>query len=167
MQRNLRALLWAAAVGLAPSSAYATSAGQKAPDFNLAARSGGRVSLRELAGKVVVVDFWASWCEPCKAELPELEKLHKQLATQGVVVVAINIDQDRANGERLAQKLGLTLPVGLDPTGKVAETYDPPKMPSSYVIDRRGVVRFVHAGYDGAGDVARLRREIQQLLDAK
>lgn len=167
MRRTLCSLLFAVLMGLVSTSAEATPrAGDKAPDIDLPALRGGRVKLRELAGKVVVVDFWASWCEPCKRELPELEKLSRELAQKGVTVVAVNIDQERKNAAELAQKLGLTLPVALDPDGKVAEKYDPPKMPTSFVIDQRGVIRFVHAGYDGARDIARLRQELSGLQAA-
>lgn len=138
--------------------------GQRAPEFNLPALGGSRVSLRRLAGKVVLIDFWASWCEPCKQELPELQKLQQEYAAKGVVIVAVNLDQRRENAEQLSRRLGLTLTVALDPDGSVASTYDPPKMPSSYVVDRGGVVRFVHAGFDGRGDIAKLRGELDSLL---
>jgi cytochrome c biogenesis protein CcmG, thiol:disulfide interchange protein DsbE len=139
--------------------------GQRAAGFDLPSLKGGRVSLRQLAGKVVLIDFWASWCEPCKQELPQLQKLQQEYGAKGVVIVAVNLDHSRDNAEKLSRQLGLSsLTVALDPEGKVAGTYDPPKMPTSYVVDRAGVVRFVHAGYDGSSDISRLRGELDQLL---
>jgi peroxiredoxin len=137
--------------------------GQRAPEFALPTLKGDRLALSSLRGKVVIIDFWAQWCEPCKRELPELEKLSRELAPRGVVVVAVNIDKVRDNAARLSPQLGLTFPVLLDPSGDVAATYELPKMPSSFVVDKKGIVRFVHEGFEGASDVARLRRELDEL----
>jgi peroxiredoxin len=135
--------------------------GQRAPDFTLPSLKGTRVSLSSLKGKVVLLDFWAHWCEPCKKELPELEKLAKQYGN--VAVVTINIDKQRDNAEKLLKTLGVSLEVLFDPAGSVAGQYEPPKMPSSYVIDKKGIVRFVHEGFDGSGDVARFKQELDEL----
>src|SRR2546429_463365 len=97
--------------------------GQKAPDFTLTTLKGGKLSLGSLKGKVVLLDFWAQWCEPCKKELPELEKLAKDYAGR-VIVVGVNIDKQRDNAERLARQFGLSFEVPLDPSGAVAGTYD-------------------------------------------
>ena len=135
--------------------------GQKAPGFSLPSLRGPTVALSSLAGKVVVIDFWAQWCEPCKRELPELDKLAKELGARATIV-AVNIDKDRGNAQKLATQLGLSFDVLLDPSGAIAAMYDLPKMPSSYVIDKKGIVRFVHEGYEN-GDVARLQREVDEL----
>jgi peroxiredoxin len=137
--------------------------GQKAPDFSLPTLSGEKLSLSSLKGKVVIVDFWAQWCEPCKKELPQLEKLAKEFASKNVVILAVNLDKSKDNAKRLAQQLGLTLPVLLDPAGSVAATYDLPKMPTSFVVDKKGIVRFVHEGFEGSGDVERFRKELDEL----
>jgi peroxiredoxin len=140
--------------------------GQRAPDFALPTLKGGKTSLQALRGKVVLVDFWAQWCEPCKRELPELEKLWREYGARGVVVLSVNLDKQRDNAERMARELGLTFDVALDPSGSVAGTYDLPKMPTSFVVDRKGVVRYVHEGFE-VGDVARFRRELDELTAAK
>jgi cytochrome c biogenesis protein CcmG/thiol:disulfide interchange protein DsbE len=137
--------------------------GQRAPEFALPTLKGGKVSLARLRGKVVLIDFWAQWCEPCKKELPQLEKLSRDYNGRGVVILTINIDKQRGNAERLAKQLGLTLDVLLDPAGSVAATYDPPKMPSSFVVDQRGIVRYVNEGFEGEKDVARFRQELDEL----
>jgi peroxiredoxin len=136
--------------------------GQRAPDFSLPKLGGGRVSLSSLRGKVVVVDFWAQWCEPCKRELPQLDKLASEYAGKNVVVLAVNLDKTPENAQKLATQLGLKLPILLDPAGSVAATYDLPKMPTSFLVDRRGIVRFVHEGFEG-GDVERFRQELGEL----
>ena len=146
----------------APAFAGVTK-GQRAPDFALPTLSGSRMSLASLRGKVVVVDFWAQWCEPCKKELPQLDKLAKEFAGKNVVILAVNLDKTKDNAQKLAQQLGLSLPVLLDPAGSVAATYDLPKMPTSFLIDKKGIVRFVHEGFEGSGDVDRFRSELNQL----
>ena len=140
--------------------------GRPAPPFDLPGLDGKRVALAPLRGKVVVLDFWASWCGPCKEELPALEKLKAAYEARGVAFVTVNLDQDRGNAADLVKRLRLTLPVGLDPGGKVADAYQLPAMPTSFVIDRAGVVRHVHAGYRGSSDAAQLAREIDGLLGA-
>ncbi len=152
------------AAGLSTPAVAAVRGGQKAPEIALPTVKGPRITLASLRGKVVILDFWAQWCEPCKKELPELEKLQREYASKGVVVVGVNLDKQRDNAERLMKQLGISFDVALDPAGGVAATYDLPKMPTSFVIDKKGIVRFVHEGFEGAGDVARFRTELDQLL---
>ena len=138
--------------------------GQRAPEFSLPSLKGSNVALSQLRGKVVLVDFWAQWCEPCKKELPQLDRLSKEYAAKGVVVLAVNIDKQRENAERMVKQLGLTLDVLLDPAGSVAGSYDLPKMPTSFVVDRKGIVRFVNEGFDGPKDVERFKHELDELV---
>ena len=145
------------------ASAYAgVGKNQRAPEFSLPSLKGGRVSLSQHKGKVVLVDFWAQWCEPCKKELPELEKISKQYAGR-VVVLGISIDKQKENAEKLARQLGISFDVLLDPAGSVAGIYDLPKMPTSFVVDKKGIVRFIHEGFEGSGDVERFKRELDEL----
>ena len=157
--------LIAIAALLASSTAFAgVGKGQRAPEFSLPSLKGPEVSLASYKGKVVLVDFWAQWCEPCKRELPQLEQLARQYAARGVVILAVNIDKQRENAERMAKQLGIaTVDVLLDPAGSVAGQFDPPKMPTSYVVDKRGIVRFVNEGFDGPQDVARFKQELDEL----
>jgi len=138
--------------------------GQRAPEFSLPSLSGSTMALSSMRGKVVFIDFWAQWCEPCKKELPQLDKLAKEYAGKGVVVVAVNIDKQRDNAERMVKQLGVSLPVLLDPAGSVAGSYDPPKMPSSFVVDKKGIIRYVNEGFDGPKDVDRFKQELDELL---
>jgi len=158
-------MMRALALGLLSGVAFAgVSKGQKAPDFSLPTLSGPKLSLSSLRGSVIIIDFWAQWCEPCKKELPQLEKLAKEFAGKDVVVLAVNLDKSKENAQRLAAQLGLTMPVLLDPAGSVAGIYDLPKMPTSFLIDKRGIVRFVHEGFEGSADVERFRKELSELL---
>jgi thiol-disulfide isomerase/thioredoxin len=137
--------------------------GQRAPEFALPTLKGQKVTLSSLRGKVVLIDFWAQWCEPCKKELPQLDKLARDYAGKGVVVLAVNIDKQRENAERMSKLLGLSLEVLLDPAGSVASTYDPPKMPTSFVVDKKGIVRYVNEGFDGPADVDRFKKQLDEL----
>lgn len=160
-------LLAAAWLGGAAAAQAGQAAGKRAAEFSLPDLRGGVTQLAELRGSVVLLDFWATWCEPCTKELPELEKLQRELAAQGVVVVGVSLDRERKNALDLANALKLSFKLLHDPEGKVAELYDPPKMPSTYVIDRDGVVRFVNAGFTGAADAAKLKRQLVQLAQQK
>lgn len=148
---------------LSASAASALEAGAKPPEIGLKDFSGKPVSLASLKGKVVLVDFWATWCAPCKEELPVLQKLYAKYRKQGFVVVAVSVDKDAKNARKFAKKLGLSFPVVHDAGHKVSGAYKPPKMPSSYVIDRKGIVRHVHAGYRSE-DAAKFEKEIKALL---
>ena len=138
----------------------------KAPEFNLATLDGKRVSLAGHKGKIVVLDFWASWCGPCKVELPELERLKATYEARGVGFVAINLDKQRENAAAMASRLKLTLPIALDPDGEVADKYELPTMPSAFILDQTGTIRFVHAGFV-AGDGEKIRKELDELLKKK
>jgi peroxiredoxin len=152
--------VFALAVG---SYAGALGVGTKAPEIDLADLDGKVVKVAELKGKVVLVDFWASWCAPCREELPVLEALHNKYASQGLVVVGVNGDSERANMDKFLRRTKLSFRVVHDASRGVAARYAPTKMPSSYLIDRTGLVRHVHAGFK-AGDADELEREIKALL---
>jgi thiol-disulfide isomerase/thioredoxin len=150
-------------IGLAVA---AGKAGGRAPDFVLKSTAGKEIQLSALKGKVVLVDFWASWCKPCKKELPELDKLAKAYRAAGakVEIIAINIDSDRANADKFlkAAKVG-SLTVLLDPGGTSAENYQPGTMPTSFVIDGKGIIKHVNEGYT-AGDEKKYKQQIDALL---
>jgi peroxiredoxin len=165
MKKRMIALaLVTASVAIAGVAFAGVGKGQRAPEFSLPSLQGSTVTLASLKGKVVLVDFWAQWCEPCKKELPQLDRLAKEYAAKGVVIVAVNIDKQRENAERMVKQLGVSLPVLLDPAGSVAGTYDLPKMPTSFVIDKKGIVRFVNEGFDGPKDVDRFKQELDELI---
>ena len=141
-------------------------AGGRAPDFALVNASGATVKLSSLRGKVVLVDFWASWCKPCKKELPELDKLAKAYKDAGadVAIVAITIDTKKDNADKFLKSAGIKhVTVLYDPSSTSAEQYQPETMPTSYVIDKKGIIKSVHVGYN-AGDEKKVKAEIDALL---
>jgi peroxiredoxin len=156
--RTLPAL--AAALLLASAGdARALAPGDPAVDFQAPSRAGRLLRLSSLRGKVVLIDFWASWCEPCKRELPLLAELAKRLRPRGVEVLAVSLDTSREKLDEFLAAHHIELTVLLDPEGAVAGKYDPPKMPSSFAVDRRGTVRHVNAGFED-GDEKKIERQL-------
>jgi thiol-disulfide isomerase/thioredoxin len=152
--------------GFGAVAGAAGKAGNRAPDFALKDVAGNEVKLSGLRGKVVLVDFWASWCKPCKKELPELEKMARAYKAAGadVVIIAINIDTKRENADKFLKTAKInSLTVLFDPSSTSAEQYEPATMPTSYVIDKKGIVKAVHEGYT-AGDEKKVKAEIDGLL---
>ncbi len=126
---------------LAEHEGYALQAGAAAPAFRLAALSGGAQELASYRGKVVVLNFWATWCPPCVSEMPSLERLHRTLSPAGLAVLAVSADEDEADLRRFVAEHGLTLPVLRDPGGRVAfDRYRATGYPETFVIDRSGVL---------------------------
>ncbi len=137
-------------VALVLSSITTVSAGKlsgAAPDFTLKSRDGGNVRLAELRGEVVLVNFWASWCGPCREEMPKLEELHNTYKDLGFTLLGINLDQTEELSKKLLKDISVTFPVLFDPENNVSEAYDVESMPSTFLVDKNGNWRFVHKGY--------------------
>jgi peroxiredoxin len=136
------AVVVAAAFGyvrLAENKGYSLKRGGAAPAFRLPALAGGEVDLLSQRGKVVVVNFWATWCPPCVAEMPSLERLHRALSPEGLSVITVSTDEDEAELRRFVTERGLALPVLLDPGGRVAASeYRTTGYPETCVLDREG-----------------------------
>jgi thiol-disulfide isomerase/thioredoxin len=115
-------------------------------------------------GKVVLVDFWASWCEPCKQSFPVMEELHKRYAERGLVIIAVNVDENRPDMEAFLKKNTATFVVLRDPNQKLVEKTGIATMPSSFLIDREGKVRFTHTGFRGAETKKKYEEEIESLV---
>jgi cytochrome c biogenesis protein CcmG/thiol:disulfide interchange protein DsbE len=118
------------------------------------------LDLSAYRGKVVYVDFWASWCAPCKQSFPWMQAMKDTYDRQGLTVIAINLDLDRADADKFLDRFRPTFEVRFDPKGKLATFYKVQAMPSSVLIDRHGVTRFTHAGFrpiDGAAYEAQMR----------
>lgn len=112
---------------------------------------GGDLSLADLRGQVVVLDFWASWCGPCRKELPRLDTLHAEIARRGGRVLAVSIDEDRQNVDRFARRYGLRLPIAVDGPNGLARELDLRHVPLAIVLDRDGNVAFTSSRSDAAG----------------
>jgi peroxiredoxin len=144
-------------------AAAATAVGTSAPDFTLKTLAGGNMRLQEQRGQVVLVNFWATWCGPCRKEMPHLNRIADKYKSSGLVLLGVNVDDDVGNALAVAAKLGVKFPVLLDTDKKVSRLYDLNSMPSTMVIDRSGKVRFVHRGYqDGYEDL--YDKQIRDLL---
>lgn len=115
-------------------------------------------------GKVVYVDFWASWCGPCKASFPWMMKMHEQKKSQGLVILAINVDQDKKVADKFLMEFNPKFPIIFDAKGALAEEFKVQTMPSSFLIDKAGKPRFKHAGFFESKTAA-YEKEIQQLLE--
>ena len=168
LPRATRVLLTALLVlGLAAPTATALGPGDPAPDFALKSLDGkSEVSLRSYRGKVVWLDFWASWCAPCLKALPELEKMRQRIPAKHVQLVAVNLDQDLKKARKLLRKSPIGYPSASDPEGKLPEQYGVENMPTSFLIDRKGVIRYVHKGYR-SGDIDEIEAELKKAVKAK
>lgn len=118
-----------------------------APDFTLKSAAGANLRLGELRGRVVLVNFWATWCGPCKVEMPHLNRLYTKYKSAGFELLGVNIDDDPKAAVALATRMGLTFPVLLDTDKTVTRRYALDSMPGTVLIDRDGRVRHVHKGY--------------------
>lgn len=147
------------------ASAFADIPGgqKKAPDFTLKSSTGSNVKLSELRGRVVLVNFWATWCTPCKEELPFFNTLYRRYQNLGLEVLGVNIDKVSSQGAKMSQALGLSFPVLFDPTGKTSKLYQIRTMPTTFVVAKDGTVRHVHWGF-GPTEEARYESEIRTLL---
>jgi thiol-disulfide isomerase/thioredoxin len=147
----------------AASAASALSPGQTAPALALHQADGIEWKLADQRGRVVLVDFWASWCGPCREAFPALEALHRRFADQGLVVVGVNLDEERKEAERFLKVVPVNFTIVFDSAGASAHAFALPGMPSSYLLGRDGKVRAVHQGFR-AHDGEKLAAEIEAAL---
>ena len=153
-----------AALGLAAGSALpVVTPTTLAPDFTLRAMAGPNMRLQEQRGRVVMINFWATWCGPCRQEMPHLNRLYQKYGASGFVLLSVNVDDDTRNAADVAAKLGVTFPVLWDTDKKVSRLYDLATMPSTVLVDRDGKVRYVHRGYlNGYEDT--YEKQVRELL---
>ena len=164
---DLRALAATALLAAAfAAPARALELGDEAPGFSAPGLAGGTVSLASYRGKVVYLDFWASWCGPCAKSLPALDQLRKEFAPGDFQIVAVNLDRNPAVAARFLKQRPVGYPSAIDPKGSLPAAFGVEAMPTSFLIDREGVVRHVHRGFRDS-DVEPLRRQIQKLVAAR
>ncbi|KNZ32964.1 MAG: redoxin [Methylibium sp. NZG] len=140
-------LLGVTLAAVASVAVPAVTPAKPAPDFTLRTMSGPNMRLQEQRGQVVLVNFWASWCGPCRQEIPHLNTLYDKYRASGFVLMGVNIDDNPKVAAELAAKLGVKFPVLLDTDKTVSKLYDMSAMPATVVIDRDGKVRYIHRGY--------------------
>ena len=158
-----RSLLLAASLGLS-SAAMAVGVGEKAPSFSLPTLGSGQsMGLSKYKGRVVYVDFWASWCGPCRESLPMLNELRNELKRKGFEVLAINLDENTDDAKAFLKQFPVSYPVLLDPEGRIPEKYELPGMPTSFMIDKKGNVAKIHVGFKAA-DMPQIRKDVIKLL---
>ena len=139
--------------------------GQPAPDFTVTSVNGqGSVTLSKMQGKVVIVDFWATWCEPCKKSFPKLQELNVKYKASGLEIVGISEDDHKKGISDFGTTYGAKFPLGWDGDSKpIAGKWQPKSMPGSFIVDKKGIVRFAHLGFHD-GDEVKLESEIKSLL---
>ncbi|UCE90150.1 MAG: TlpA family protein disulfide reductase [Pseudomonadota bacterium] len=157
-------LIAAAAVALfITQSAVAIKADMMAPDFTLKSASGKNLRLNDYRGQVVMVNFWATWCAPCRKELPHLNKLYQKYQDQGFTLLGVNIDSESAEAKRMAKELKIAFPVLFDTKQETSKLYKLKAMPSTVLVDRSGKVISYHLGYK-PGYERKYEKEVQALL---
>jgi thiol-disulfide isomerase/thioredoxin len=148
---------------LAIGGAVHATGAAAAPNVTLVSADGGSAQLADLAGQVVLIDFWASWCIPCRTSFPAIDALQRELGAKGLVVIALNVDEQRKNADAFLAERPHVMRVAFDPKGQAARAFALQAMPSAVVIDRSGRIRFTHMGYTDK-TVAQYRAEVVELL---
>jgi peroxiredoxin len=152
---------------LSGSSAVATEVGDVAPAFKLARLDGsGEIKLGDLRGKIVFLDFWASWCGPCQKSMPEFDAMAKQLPADRFALIGVNVDKDVGAAKKALAKRPVSYTILSDPSGTLPGRYGVETMPMAYLIDGDGAIRYVHKGFRD-GDIEKLRQHIDKLLAEK
>ncbi len=167
LHRLTHALRTVALVGfLFPLGVYAQDLDAPAPPFTAQTMSGEAVTLTDYQGKIVLLDFWASWCGPCRKEMPFLVELYAEYQEAPFEILAVNIDEDPVNRDGFLESLGVNVPFAIinDTDAVLPPLYDLAAMPTSVFIDHEGFIRFRHTGF-GESDRDLYREELEALLD--
>ncbi len=143
--------------------AWTASVSGPAPNFTLKSLNGKNLKLSEMAGNVILVNFWASWCGPCLQEMPLLNNIHKKYEPLGFTVLGVNVEENSDNARAFLADRGVDFPVLLDNKNLVSKLYDVVVMPTTVLVDRDGNMRFLHQGYK-SGDEAQYRKMVKKLL---
>lgn len=144
-------------------NAAAKATPNPAPDFTLKSRTGDNLKLSELRGKVILINFWASWCGPCRQEMPVLNKLYQHYRSLDFTVLGVNVEQNSDNAKSLLKDVSVSFPILFDSDNRVSKLYDVKGMPSTVLVDRDGNVRYVHIGYK-PGTEAEYQTQIRALI---
>jgi peroxiredoxin len=158
----LRFISSLAACAFLASTATAELSGQ-APNFSLKSRSGDTVALADLKGDVVMINFWATWCGPCRKEMPHLDALHRRYKDLGFTLLGLNVEDNEKGALKFLQETPVSFEILFDPANRVSALYDVVAMPTTIMVDRNGNVRHVHHGYQ-AGYENEYQTQIRALL---
>ena len=158
-------LFVAVCAALLVGSVTAKDVGKPAPAFDLPAAGAQKVRLADLKGRVVLVDFWASWCAPCKQSFPWMNEMQAKYGPKGFTIIGINVDKKREDADKFLAGTPAKFTVAFDSAGKVAESYQPQGMPTSFLIGADGVVRAMHVGFR-EGDREKLEAELAAAVSA-
>ncbi len=145
------------------ASIQAETSDVTAPDFTLKSLDGRNIKLSEQAGNVVLLNFWASWCGPCRKEMPLLNELHDKYNPLGFMVLGVNVELDSTQARRFLDDNPVSFPVLLDSENKVTQAYEVVAMPTTAIIDRHGKIRYLHKGYKD-GDEQKYRKIVKELI---
>ncbi len=143
---TLRMIVLAMVLVLAPGLTVAAQP-TAAPDFTLKGRDGKNIKLSELRGQVVMINFWASWCGPCRQEMPLLEQLYQRYKPLGFTILGVNVEEDSSAAEKLLRDIPVSFPILFDTSNAVSRLYGVSAMPSTFMVDRNGNLRYLHKGY--------------------
>jgi len=134
-----------------------------APDFTLKSTSGENLRLSELRGEVVMINFWASWCAPCRQEMPLLDELYNQYHPLGFTILGVNVEEDSSQAKHMLQESPVNFPVVFDNKSTVSKLYNVVAMPSTVLVDRDGNVRYLHQGYKPGYEEA-YQQQVRELI---
>ncbi len=161
--KGLRIILLVLSIFMGSSLASSGLTGQTAPDFVLRSSTGENLRLSEYRGDVVMINFWATWCGPCRQEMPLLDELYGRYQRVGFSLLGVNIDDDSRRAMAMVKELGVRFPVLFDEEKKVSKLYEVEAMPMTILLDREGTVRHIHYGYK-PGYEQKYLNEIRSLL---
>lgn len=148
------------------TTSWGASVNDKAPDFSLQDIKENKAALANLKGKVVYINFWASWCPPCKEEFPELNKLAEKYKDSDFIILAVNVDKVKSNMDDFLSKMPLSsknMVILVDSKASVVSSYNARAMPTSFIVDKEGVIRYMHLGFN-ENDPEKWVKEIESIL---
>ncbi len=161
LKHLLPALLVSSLIGMMPANADSSKG--PAPDFSLKSSAGKNLKLSEYRGDVVMINFWASWCGPCRQEMPLLEELYQQYESLGFTILGVNVEADSTKAKDMLKSIPVSFPVLYDTTSKVSKLYDVVAMPSTVLVDRDGNMRYLHQGYK-PGYAEQYQQQVRKLI---
>ncbi|MCB0354131.1 MAG: TlpA family protein disulfide reductase [Bdellovibrionales bacterium] len=153
-------------VGVAVSYANALEIGDSLPALTVTGEGGERISLDDYSGKVVYLDVWASWCKTCRHSLPWMDGLQRRFGSQGLQILAVNVDEDPKDAQKFLESSEVKLLVGYDPGGKIPAALRVQTMPTSYLIGRDGKLKAIHGGLNDER-MKEIEKEIEELISQK